>query len=297
MITFGPYLARVSEKRLLLPKVEDTGYVLEYARPEQGVRIPIYRRTETSLGGFHDYLLHSRDTPFSFQYQPYYAVQSERGLFVSLENLIVALYKEGQVARPLTDFLSEFCDALPLPEDRLFSNRRPRAAFTGELTRMGYCVVDVWSYGRRLSAGVGWSRLAEGKDNGSAGYIWVGYVIFHPRPDGTLSEGRWVEPRYAPLGGLLRGALDKACPGPPVRLLSEGGKRMLLEPFEWTRLARMTNKEARAARVAFARSHPELLGNPKELALALQQEQLYSQMTPVPKILKHLDSIIAEARG
>lgn len=70
----------------------------------------------------------------------------------------------------------------------------------------------------------------------------------------------------------------------------------LLDCFKWTRLARMTNKEARAARVEFARSHPDLLDTPRELALALRQAQLYAEATSVRDVLKHLDAIIAAAR-
>jgi hypothetical protein len=59
----------------------------------------------------------------------------------------------------------------------------------------------------------------------------------------------------------------------------------------------MSNKEARKARVEFAKRHPELLEKPKELALAMREAQLYSETTSLRSILGHLDSIVLAARS
>jgi hypothetical protein len=125
----------------------------------------------------------------------------------------------------------------------------------------------------------------------------AGALEFRPRPDGTLDAGKWLEPVPGHLIGLLRDILLKASPGPPANSLSEEGRRIVLDSFKWTKLARMTHEEARQARVEFARKHPELLEKPKELALAMRKSQLYSEGTSPENILEHLDSIIAAARG
>jgi hypothetical protein len=49
--------------------------------------------------------------------------------------------------------------------------------------------------------------------------------------------------------------------------------------------------------VEFAKKHPELLENPRELALAMRKAQLYSETTSLGNILDHLGPIIDEARG
>jgi hypothetical protein len=82
-----------------------------------------------------------------------------------------------------------------------------------------------------------------------------------------------------------------------LNLLSEEGKKIVLNAFKWTPLARMGNKEARQARVEFAKKHPKLLETPRQLALAMRQAGLYSETTSTGNILDHLGPIIAAAKS
>jgi len=297
MISFGPFLTRCSGKSPALPNVENTGYVLEFSSASQGARIPIYRRHDGGECDFSDYLFREQDAPFSMPYRPYNSVRTETGLFVGLDSLIVALYRDRQVARPLVGFLSEFRDSLPLEKTPLLPIAKPRAAFKPALTELGFYLMDLFSYGRRVSASAGWYCPQDRKNIETAPCFCAGALEFRPRPDGTLDAGKWLEPVPGHLISLLRDILRKASPGAPLNLLSEEGKRIVLDAFKWTPLARMSNQEARKARIEFAKQHPELLEKPKELALAMQRAQLYSEITSLRNILDHLDSIILAARS
>jgi len=297
MISFGPFLTRCSGKSVALPNLENTGCVLEFSSATQGARIPIYRRHEGNGCGFWDYLVREQDVPFPMMRRPYNSVQTGTGLFVGLESLIVALYQDRQVARPLVEFLGEFRDSLALEKTALFPNSRPRTGFKPRLTELGFYLVDLFSYGRRLTASVGWYCRQDRTNIENAPFFSAGALEFHPRHDGTLDPGKWLEPVPGHLISLLRDILRKECPGEPLNLLSEEGRRIVLEAFKWTPLARMSNKEARKARVEFAKRHPELLEKPKELALAMREAQLYSETTSLRSILGHLDSIVLAARS
>ena len=155
----------------------------------------------------------------------------------------------------------------------------------------------IWASSRSLTVCLGWICPQDREVPQTAPYFSACVVEFRPRPDRTLNAGRWLEPMKGHLNALLRDILRNTTQGPPVNLLSEEGQTALLEAFQWTPLSLLTAKQARKARVEFARNHRDLLDKPKELALALQRAQLYSKFTSVSSILNHLDSIIAEARN
>src|SRR6266540_1720729 len=133
MISFGPFLTRSACARLADPKIESTGYTLEFSSAGHAARVPIYRRQEKTGDDFNDYLFCVQDAPVALRCRPYDSVQTEFGLFVRLESLIAAIYLERQVARPLANFLSEFRESFPLEKTSLFPNAKPQAAFKPEL--------------------------------------------------------------------------------------------------------------------------------------------------------------------
>ena len=195
------------------------------------------------------------------------------------------------------DFLNEFRDCLPLIKTPLFPNAKPRCAFKPQLTELGFYLVELSSYSRRITASVAWYCPQDRQCIEAAPYFCAGAMEFRPRPDKTLNNGKWLEPVPGHLILMLRNIMRKACPGTPLNLLSEEGKGIILDGFNWTALARMSTKEARQARVSFAKKHPELLESPKELALAMRKAQLYSETTSMGNIVEHLGSIIAAARA
>jgi hypothetical protein len=195
------------------------------------------------------------------------------------------------------DFLSELRDCLPLKKTPLFPNANPRSAFKPQLTELGFYLLELFSYSRTITVTVGWYCPQDRQFIEEAAYFCAGAVEFRPRPDRTLNKGKWLTPVPGHLIALLRDIMRKACPGTPLNLLSEEGQRIILDGFKWTALARMSNKQARQARVSFAKKHPELLESPKELARAMRKAQLYSKTTSMGNILDHIGSIIDSARG
>lgn len=301
MIAFGPFVSRVSEKSVVARDVdgpgtalENTGCVFEFSSAGQGAAIPIYRRLEdNAMATFGSYFFRGEDAPFNFRYLPRDALKTKSGTFVELERMIVALY-EGQVARPLTEFLSEFRGALPLEKSRYDD---PLPIFTAPIAELGFNLRHLTAYGRTITVGVGWFCPQDRTHIESAPSFPSGALELRPRPDGTLSEGRWLEPMPGHMNSMLRSILLKAVGGPPLQAISEEGKTRLLSSFTWTKLAKMSRKEARRARVDFAKSNPALLEKPEELARALRQAELYTSSTPLSYIVRQLATIIPEAKG
>jgi hypothetical protein len=56
----------------------------------------------------------------------------------------------------------------------------------------------------------------------------------------------------------------------------------------------MTSRQAREARLQFIRQHPDLVGDGRKLAEAMQKAGLYSECTTPWQITKFLPSLLAE---
>lgn len=296
MVSFGPFLTRCPGESPAPDKIEHTGFALEYSSAHQGVSIPLYLRKDRAETEFNDYVFRVQDAPVRLKGRPFDSVQTQVGLFVRLEMLLVALYAESQVARPVHDFLSEFRASLPLNKSSLFPSHRPRIAFKPEATQLGFYLNDLFSYGRTISVSVAWYCPQDRKNVEEAPYWSAGVLDFRPRPDGTLNPGKWIEPVPGHLIWLHNRILRKSFPGTPLDLLSDEGEEIVLGGFKWSPLARMTGPEAKKARLEFARTHPQLHDDPRALAQAMRKAQLYSEGTSLTNILKHLGPIITAAK-
>ena len=99
----------------------------------------------------------------------------------------------------------------------------------------------------------------------------VAWMDFRPQPDGTLGKGIWKETWKEDISNELYIEFRNSFRDAPLDILSKAGENKLLAEFQWTPLARMTAREARAARIEFIRKHPALKDNHNGLATALQK--------------------------
>ena len=123
----------------------------------------------------------------------------------------------------------------------------------------------------------------------------VSWLDFRPQPDGTLGKGVWTKPLEDQIFCEFQREFLNRFRYAPVEILSENGKNKLLAEFQWTPLARMTSKQARAARIAFIREHPTLKDNLKSLAEAMRKAGLYAESTTSHQVMKFLPSLISES--
>ena len=123
----------------------------------------------------------------------------------------------------------------------------------------------------------------------------VSWMDFRPTPDGTLGKGVWTKPWDTTVENELHQLFHSRFKYEPIAILTHEGKNRLLTEFQWTPLARMTNKEARIARTTFIREHPELKVDHRRLAEALRNAGLYAESTTIFQVMKFLPSLISES--
>jgi hypothetical protein len=92
------------------------------------------------------------------------------------------------------------------------------------------------------------------------------------------------------------GRFEVVAPDKPIECFrSEEDIVALLSHFEWTPTTRHTALEIWEMRIAMAKSAAHLWDSPRELAVLLHQEWLYSQNTGIHQIVKFLPSLVQEA--
>lgn len=292
----GPFLACFAGPLARVAEVAPTTHAIEFVCQNQSVRIAIYRRSLASAPTLSDLFLHEPDLPPFCKCHAYYSLATTAGVFIPLENLLVSLYQDGQAARPLMELLCDFRATLlkaPIPPSLPMI---PWAAFRPEITAAGFYLVSLRTYGRRLTAHVGWICPSDRSTLETALWFDAGALEFRPRPNRTLDPGRWMSAATTPVATLMSDQLRTASPGAPLDLLTQVGQERLLLSHEWTPLGLMSKREARQARVRFVREHPDLWDRPRELASAMCQASLYSSTCNPHEVARYMGAIIAEAR-
>src|SRR5688572_13757954 len=286
----GPFFIPNKQSGLVTPGVEHTGYDLEFSNPKTGARITIYRRLEEWRPGtfrLTQYLIRREELPFSISYSPFYAVKSPVGLFLPLHSVVIKLFDDGDGFKPLAKFLAEFHSLMPLHTDVFRSTNFEKNLLSPEFANMGYEVLDIMTYGRTVTIELFWVFPQERAKNKNAdkAALSSSMIEFRPKPDRTLGPGKWKPPLPGTVNALLYKFLRGRCGDDPVHLLSPFGCETALSMFEWTPLTLMTPRQARQARIDFARKHPDLLDKPRDLATALRKAQLYSRHTEINTIV------------
>jgi len=99
------------------------------------------------------------------------------------------------------------------------------------------------------------------------------------------------------IGYLFSQRLEKMCQGNnPVEMLSEQGKAIALETFEWKKVSLLTAKELKKERVEFVRRHRHLHSKPLELAKLMKKEGLYSDTVENYAVSKQVLRLIEAAK-
>ena len=297
MISFGPYVSRAEEARPFGPELERTGCRLEFASEQIHVALPIYRRIDPSMPAathFWDFLIHESDFPFQPARRPFDSIDNG---FIPMDGVISTLYRGWGVSLPLTDLLADFHSLMPFFE----FDRDRIAGGTGfvdsRLASEGIGVGGLFCYGRTITVHLAWMPKSSCLDHEQSAGIHAAGLVLRPRPDRTLACPRWLEPHETTLAFLFTARFRKMYSGNEVKVLSEAGRQFVLDRFKWTKLALMTNREARLARVEFARNHLELLDRPRDLVAALKAAGLYAEATPASKILRNISPIMEAARA
>ncbi len=271
-------------------EVEPLGVRMEFATESGAWSGDLYRKAGRwwpTLSDLHEILVDGDSLPCEVSYLSCFSVQTGRRTFVPLESLIVALYENLSIVREPSQLFTELGVTLdfwrnPLPR---------RLTLIPDLASRGFGAIGVRSSGRRLCLEIEWDSSVDPNRRGLA--FDVAAVEFRPRPDGTLGPGKWYELRECFAGTLFFKQLRKIVNCQPIELFTEAGKAHLLSLFEWPPLARLTNTQARHARLEFIRAHSDLVSDRRKLAEAMRKAGLYSANTTPSQIAKFIPSLLA----
>jgi hypothetical protein len=118
-ISFGPYLTRKGEFRLIAPDMAYAGFALEYTSQDCCGDVSIFRPVspESKPIHFEDYVVQATDV-FILLDLTYERLKEPRlGSYVSLERFLAGLYQERKPKRSLNDFVAEFKQHLAVAEE------------------------------------------------------------------------------------------------------------------------------------------------------------------------------------
>lgn len=300
MICIGPDIVCCHERSEPIPGVEFTGFAMEFASAEWHFLIPIYRRINTRAPfaiGLDDLVFHESHLRLDVYIWESMTVTTPAGKFVPLCCLVYGIYSNFDVGLGIAEFLQDICRTL-----RINSTQRPnhicRPEITSTLMRsLGFAVTDIMPYGRRVIVTLSWKFSPEGNGTGNEIYEHVVSLEFRPTPERTLRAAKWNFGGGLMFTGLLCELAQKHCESNPMQILSAEGIAAVLDAFEWTPLARMTQSQAKQARIEFIRNNDELVGDLQKLALALKAEGLYSPNTTPSQIVKSLPKLIVEMKS
>ena len=83
--------------------------------------------------------------------------------------------------------------------------------------------------------------------------------------------------------------------GDPQNWLTLAGHQTALSHYKWTKVNLMTRAELKQARLEFVRQNPHLHSQPRELARALREAELYAEHTELGAIVRQLPRMLEEA--
>ena len=292
-ITIGPLFVPASPPPAPDPEVVPLGVSIEMAGADGSYQAPLYRkasRWNPHLCKLTDILVNEADLPCEFSYRPIFAAQTQNGMFIPLESLLVGLYESFQMPRSIFAVFTDLRDMVEFSEGML----PPRRPLTPAAAKLGFEVNHVESYSQRLLVDIDWFPPQDRGGPERRLIVDTAAVDFRPLPNGTLGRGKWYQPKEGFARVLFCAELRKVVPGDPIDLFTDEGKAELLGLFQWTPLSRMTSKQAREARLQFIRQHSDLVGDGRKLAEAMQKAGLYSECTTPWQIAKFLPALLAE---
>lgn len=299
ILSIGPHLIKNGMNGLVAPDLEHTGYSVELSSDEFVMNATIYRRIsnwQPDKTHFSDFFVSEDDVPFSMLpvVRQIQEQATSSGTIIALEAVLASLYIKHEVKRPITTFLTEARDHLPVNHCYYPRIENGSKMLGSALAKLGFEVITFATYGRTLTVQLGWVFPQDRQDPKAGLNVYAGTIEFKPQPNRTLAKGKWIIPAESLVSYLFTIMLESVDQN---HLLSETGIKAALKSFKWTRVSTLTNKEAKQARIDFVREHPELHDNHQAMAKALKTAELYSDTAEVYVIKKQVPRLIQEAGG
>jgi hypothetical protein len=217
-IAIGPYFTLYQPRAEALPTgIAGLGTAVEWASPGGAVQIPLFRHRpgQTTRFGIESVVLRSGDLPCDVTCAAGHVIKVAGMSFVPLEAVLAALYRsEGR--RPLRDLLRELVSMVPLQAS--FQNPAPAGGLIPAAEKKGYRLATAARDGEDILIELAW-RPAE-----NASLL---HVVNGAMDSRSPEKGAWIESPIPGVSALLADELHRLLPGPPGKILSDGGRQYL----------------------------------------------------------------------
>lgn len=293
-ILLGPFLIAGGDRSYEDDPIFFTGHSLQFSTSMDGFEVPIYYfgLEGTRSSHFTEYMFPVDHCPMDFTCRPSIDCHhNSKGAFVTLSRLIAAMFGDFNASFPVTEFLQKFAQALPFQGDL---NLPDTSTLKPEFAEKGFAVSGVISYGDCIVVSFCWSPVINSFAGKAASNISCGMMQFRPRPDGSLGNGKWWEPREGSIGLRLFEVLRKVAGSEsPLGCFSAAGIKRCLDSFEWLPKHKMSKSELASKRLEVIKESSSLWDDPRGLAQALKDQGLYSISTDINQIKRHVEKSLA----
>lgn len=226
-ITFGPYFRADPATGGAGEEVLPLNIAMEWANPREFLSFHIFRRRSSRAPdriGLEHLIFPAHELPREMACQDCEAVQTQNGPFVALEGLLAAMYRRGEISRPVFETLEELASLVPF-DSRVSRPISPSGLLLPSAETQGYRLNAVYRDSDRVLAHLAWQP--EGKPT----RFHVCAASFRSNPDRHLDPGEWLPERERGLCQVLSAELHRLVPGRPGDLMSEAGRLLLTAPF------------------------------------------------------------------
>ena len=228
-LSLGPFFTLHPTPISETPEASSLGITLEWSCAAQVACVPLFRRKPRDQGKLpphlrvepkhprlREILCRQQDLPLDVEFIEADAMDTSEGMFISLEALLLALYRQHSPQRHIHTVLRELVELVPLHSSVAHPVADPDGLLAPEVEARGYRITTILADGNAKVVDVGW------RPTPTASPIHAGLTEFQKE-----LLGKWLPTAEVGVTQLLAEDLQKVV-GTPNALLTEKGKKFLL---------------------------------------------------------------------
>jgi len=274
--------------------IVSTGSALKFSTSEEGpfvVPIYAYQGKNGKVQKLEDYFFPEAYCPFEVRYYPLaQSRDTSKNKFISVGNLLSAMYLNYAPTTPLTQLLTDFVGRFPFGPH---GNTAPDCtSLVPRLAALGYGVGRIESYLDSLLVDVCWTASSSVSETQDAASIYCGAIRFRPSHNGTLGKGTWYPAKEGTIYDLLFQEFQSKATRFPIESLTETGIRNRVDSFDWQPRHRISKVDLAQKRVELVKTNRALWANTRAIAMLLKEQDLYSTATSLSSVKRQVERII-----
>jgi hypothetical protein len=222
--SLGPYFTETPSKPTGNPKIIPLHVSIEWATPDHSQSTPLFQHSPTGVSrpALHEIVFRAEELPCSVRCQEFQAVDAPAGAYVPLEALLVTIYQNGLVSRPIFDVLAELSALVPMRSSVSNPPRDPEGLLLPGIEKRGFRVANVVAGEDQVFVDIGWYP----ERNSTPFHTCVCAFAHTP---GKLSEGEWIPSPMIGVHQLLVTELRRIATSAPGKAITAKGRQYLQE--------------------------------------------------------------------